>query len=285
MERRLQFAHPLLWNVDVRFAAAGSTGRRNTGVKSLCWGFKLQGLAWSFVELTSHFVQIGLRVHRQVRALWKVLSQQAIGVLVRPALPRALRITKIDVDVGRQRKATMIRQFLAQVDCSLERKPPFNPDGVAKEFSDTIRSYGIASVLGDRYGGIWPRERFAAHGVDYQTASQSKSDLYLNLLPLLNSGRVEFLDHPRLTIQLCGLERRTARGGKDSIDHSPGAHDDVINAAAGSIVYASQRAAQAVPIVAPIIVGGPNATPDTSGLSTTELFYQYYNSGGGGRWP
>ena len=28
---------------------AGSTGRRNTGVKSLCWGFKLQGLTWSFV--------------------------------------------------------------------------------------------------------------------------------------------------------------------------------------------------------------------------------------------
>ena len=43
-------------------------------------------------------------MHRQVGALWEVLSQQAIGVLVRPALPRALRIAKIDVDVGRQRK-------------------------------------------------------------------------------------------------------------------------------------------------------------------------------------
>src|SRR2546430_2203975 len=51
---------------DVCFVGAGSTGRRNTGVKSLCWGFKLQGLTWSFIELTSHFVQIGLRVHRQV---------------------------------------------------------------------------------------------------------------------------------------------------------------------------------------------------------------------------
>jgi putative ABC transport system substrate-binding protein len=34
---------------NVRFQDAGSTGRRNTGVKSLCWGFKLQGLTWSFV--------------------------------------------------------------------------------------------------------------------------------------------------------------------------------------------------------------------------------------------
>ena len=57
------------------FMAAGSTGRRNTSVKSLCWGFKLQGLTWPFVELTSHFVQIGLRAHRQVSALREVLSQ------------------------------------------------------------------------------------------------------------------------------------------------------------------------------------------------------------------
>src|SRR5882724_1010587 len=97
------------------FRGAGSTGRRNTGVKSLCWGFKLQGLTWPFVELTSHFVQIGLRVRRQVGALRKVLSQQAIGVLVRPALPRALRIAKIYVDFGRQRKATMIRKFLSPI--------------------------------------------------------------------------------------------------------------------------------------------------------------------------
>lgn len=30
-----------------------------------------------------------------------------------------------------------------------------------------------------------------------------------------------------------GLERRTARGGKDSIDHGRGSHDDVANAVAG----------------------------------------------------
>src|SRR5438046_4355149 len=101
--------------LDVRFAPAGSTGRRNTCVKSLCWGFKLQGLTWSFVELARHFVQMNLRVHRQVGALWKVLSQQAIGVLVRPALPRALRIAKIYVDLGGQRKATMIRKFLSPI--------------------------------------------------------------------------------------------------------------------------------------------------------------------------
>ena len=47
----------------VRIIAASSTGRRNTGIKSICWGFKSQGLSRSFVELTCHSVQMGLRVH------------------------------------------------------------------------------------------------------------------------------------------------------------------------------------------------------------------------------
>ncbi|WP_148360629.1 hypothetical protein [Acidisphaera rubrifaciens] len=47
---------------------------------------------------------------------------------------------------------------------------------------------------------------------------------------------MRLLDVPRLTAQLCALERRTARGGRDSIDHAPGAHDDLANAAAGALV-------------------------------------------------
>jgi hypothetical protein len=39
---------------DFRLFRAGSTGRRNTGVKSLCRCFKLQGLTWSFVNPTSN---------------------------------------------------------------------------------------------------------------------------------------------------------------------------------------------------------------------------------------
>src|SRR5271169_2255130 len=94
---------------------AGSTGRCNTGVKSLCWGFKLQGLSWPFVELTRHFVEMSLRVHRQVSPLRKVLSQQTVGVLVGPALPWALWIAEVAVDIGRQGKSSMVRQLLATV--------------------------------------------------------------------------------------------------------------------------------------------------------------------------
>jgi hypothetical protein len=65
--------------------------------------------------------------------------------------------------------------------------------------------------------------------------------LYRDLLPRLNSGEVELLDHPRLVHQLVNLERRTARGGRDSIDHPVHAHDDCANAVAGAIAAAFGR--------------------------------------------
>jgi hypothetical protein len=61
------------------------------------------------------------------------------------------------------------------------------------------------------------------------------------LLPLLNSGAVALLDNERLGLQLTMLERRTARGGKDSIDHPRGGHDDLANAAAGALVNAFKQ--------------------------------------------
>jgi hypothetical protein len=69
-------------------------------------------------------------------------------------------------------------------------------------------------------------------------SAKPKSDLYRDLLPLVNGCRIELLDHPKSVNQLCALERKTARSGKDSIDHPPGQHDDAINAIAGAAVHA-----------------------------------------------
>jgi hypothetical protein len=52
-------------------------------------------------------------------------------------------------------------------------------------------------------------------------------------MPNLNSRAIRLVDNARLVNQIAALERRTSRGGKDSIDHSPGAHDDVANVVAG----------------------------------------------------
>ncbi len=119
------------------------------------------------------------------------------------------------------------------LDCVREVRPPFSPASVVAEFAALLRTYSVSSVSGDRYGGQWPAERFREHGIHYRPSERPKNDLYLDFLPLLNSGRVELLEHPRLIAQLCALERRTTRGGRDSIDHPPGAHDDAANAVAG----------------------------------------------------
>ena len=75
-------------------------------------------------------------------------------------------------------------------------------------------------------------------GIFYAPAEKTKSELYRDLLPIINSGAVDLIEHDRLMMQLTSLERRTARGGRDSIDHAPGAHDDVANAVAGALVTA-----------------------------------------------
>lgn len=119
------------------------------------------------------------------------------------------------------------------VDCIREVPGPFNPEAVTAQFSGTFKSYGISRIQGDRYAGSWPAEAFARHGITYEPSAKPKSDLYRDLLPKLASGEVDLIDNDRLVNQLCALERRTARGGRDSIDHAPGAHDDVANAVAG----------------------------------------------------
>ena len=124
----------------------------------------------------------------------------------------------------------------AVLDCVREVRAPFAPDAVCAEFSATLKSYGLRSVQGDKYASMWPVERFAAHGVKYEPAERTKSELYLALLPGLNSAAVELLDLPRLSQQLCGLERRSARGGRDSVDHAVGQKDDLANAVAGCLV-------------------------------------------------
>jgi hypothetical protein len=134
------------------------------------------------------------------------------------------------------------------LDAVFEQRPPFSPEGTVAALCAWLKPYGITSVVGDRYAGEWPREQFRRHGVAYEPSLRTKSDIYREVLPPLNSGRVALLDAPRLIGQLSALERRVSRGGKESIDHAPGAHDDVANAAAGAVVLAS------LPPLAPGIV-------------------------------
>jgi hypothetical protein len=146
---------------------------------------------------------------------------------------------------------------LSVLDSVREVRLPFSPDGTVRDFAALLKSYGISAVIGDRYAGEWPRERFRAHGIQYQLAEKPCSDLYRDMLPMLNSGQCELLDIPRLTSQLCALERRTARSGRDSIGHPPSGHDDIANAVAGALLLCRARPAMRISAAALANNAGP----------------------------
>jgi hypothetical protein len=130
------------------------------------------------------------------------------------------------------------------IDAVRETRPPFSPRDVTREYASLVAKYRIRTVTGDRYGGDWPGEAWREHGIRYKVSERSKSEIYADLLPLLNGGDLVLLDHARCNAQIASLERRARWGGKSSIDHPMRAHDDVANAVAGCAVHVkSNRAA------------------------------------------
>jgi hypothetical protein len=127
--------------------------------------------------------------------------------------------------------------------------PPFDPSVVVKEFAAVLTSYHCASVTGDRYAGQWVVEAFARHGVTYWHSEHSKSELYLEALPLFTTGSVDLLDFQPLLVELQQLERRTSKSGRDSVDHPPMGHDDYANAACGALVLCAQQERHALHMV------------------------------------
>jgi hypothetical protein len=125
------------------------------------------------------------------------------------------------------------------LDLVREWTSPFSPEQVVREIVEICRRYNVTVVTGDRYAGEWVREPFRMHRFEYRLADHTRSEAYLTMLPAINSGKIELLDDRRLISQLCSLERRVARSGKDSVDHPRGGHDDVINAAALALVGAA----------------------------------------------
>src|SRR6516162_1272716 len=120
------------------------------------------------------------------------------------------------------------------IDAVREMRPPFSPTVVVDEFAELLKAYDVTKVVGDHYGGEFVKEPFRKHGISYELCKQPKSDLYRDLLPSLNSGQIVLPRHDRLVAQICGLERRIGRSGKNSIDHAPNGHDDLANAVAGA---------------------------------------------------
>lgn len=161
-----------------------------------------------------------------------------------PRLPQTTHHAFVDPSGGSADAMTLAIAHrvdgVVRLCCLREQRPPFSPAAVVAEFAAIIQSYGELDVTGDAYSGEWVREAFRQQGITYRVADRTRSELYRDLLPLLTSGTVELLESERLVGQLVGLERRALRSGREVIDHGPGAHDDLANAAAGAIALAAE---------------------------------------------
>jgi hypothetical protein len=144
------------------------------------------------------------------------------------------------------------------IDLIREYKSPHNPDHVVSLMVNELHRYHVNRVVGDSYSAEWCKTAFETRSIRYAKSTKNpwaksplaqearpKSQLYLELLPILCSGGIELLDHPLLIQQLCGLERKTRSGGRDVVDHGPNGHDDICNTVAGLCVTCAQHKSRA----------------------------------------
>lgn len=116
-----------------------------------------------------------------------------------------------------------------------------SPAEVVAQYVEVLKSYRVKKVQGDRYAGQWVSDEFAKHGIQFEYIGLNRSELYQEFLPVVLTGRIELPNDSKLVNQICSLERRTSRSGKDSIDHAIGAHDDRANVTA-ALAYAIKTA-------------------------------------------
>jgi hypothetical protein len=143
---------------------------------------------------------------------------------------------------------------------------PFDPQVVTREGAELLRRYGLTSVEGDHYAAEWPAAAFRTHGIEFRHAKRTRSEIYAELLPVLNAGRVVLLDEPKTIGQLANLERRMGRSGRESIDHPPGGHDDRANALAGAVVSSYELTVTPAKYVAFVTVEGIERTRRVRGI-------------------
>ncbi|REK05518.1 MAG: hypothetical protein DWQ37_23690 [Planctomycetota bacterium] len=160
----------------------------------------------------------------------------------------------VDMSGGRHDDAALAiahrKGRIVVLDLVHRYRAPFSPFEVARSMSETLRQWGLVSAVADNYAAEFSVVAFRQHRITLHRSKQSKSQLYLELLPRISSGEVELLDDETLVKQLANLERRTRSGGKDIVDHPAtsgarsGARDDLSNAAAGAITLAARGVVQ-----------------------------------------
>lgn len=151
----------------------------------------------------------------------------------------------VDMSGGRQDSACLAIGHKNGEKIILDRieewTAPFSPNSVVRQMCVLLQQYQLSTVSGDRYASGFVTDSFKKNGVRYLPSPKTKSELYLELVPLVTSHQIELLDHEKTINQLCALERKTRQGGKDVVDHPKGGFDDLSNVVAGVAASASVK--------------------------------------------
>jgi hypothetical protein len=173
----------------------------------------------------------------------KVMDAVARGVSVRLPEPKVSYFGFTDMSGGSSDDATLAiahrdidgRVWLDRV-LDQGQRPPFDPRRAVERFVAVLKEYALRSVVGDAYAGETFKADFQRLNISYRVSELSKSEIYEELEPLLNGGRVVLLDNASLESQLLGLVWRA-----NKIDHQNGEHDDWANGAAGALYLANEH--------------------------------------------
>jgi hypothetical protein len=124
------------------------------------------------------------------------------------------------------------------------RRGHHDPAIVAAEYAALAKEYRCRAITGDNYAKEWVAGAYRSAGLEYRRSPLVRSDLYLEGQVSFARGLVSVPDHAQLLRELRLLERRTARSGKDSVDHGVGGSDDHANALFGAMYVAAKAAAR-----------------------------------------
>jgi hypothetical protein len=96
-------------------------------------------------------IEIALGVDEQVGAFREGLTQQAVRVLVRTALPWALRVTRLDPDTGIDRELDVLDHHSTLIP--RQRRPEEFGEALGGGFESSPRRLGVFAVWQGGGGG------------------------------------------------------------------------------------------------------------------------------------
>ena len=134
-------------------------GREQLFVEGLCWGFPSECLARAAVERGSDRGEVVGAVSGEVGSFREVLPQEAVGVLVAAALPRALRVTEIHL----QASVDLQLSVPCHLGALVPGERPAQLSGQRRDRSGDGVTDGVGAVTGERGTVLGSRATVAAH--------------------------------------------------------------------------------------------------------------------------